>query len=65
MPGRTFGFFGLDDAVRPGFDEVRLVVTLRGPPPAEDYARFTDAVDARCPVLDLFRNPTPVASRPA
>ncbi|SDF73418.1 OsmC family protein [Pseudonocardia oroxyli] len=57
------GFFGLDDAVRPGFGEVRLLVTLTGPAPAEDYARLKDAVDAHCPVLDLFRNPTPVASR--
>ncbi|GEL21519.1 hypothetical protein PSU4_04730 [Pseudonocardia sulfidoxydans NBRC 16205] len=54
------GFFGLDDAVRPGFGEVRLAVDLRGPASAEDYQRLKDAVDEHCPVLDLFRNPTPV-----
>ncbi len=25
------GFFGLDDAVRPGFNELRLVITVSGP----------------------------------
>jgi uncharacterized OsmC-like protein len=57
------GFFGLDDAVRPGFGEVRLVVTLDGPASAEDYARLKEAVDEHCPVLDLFRNPTQVTTR--
>ncbi|AEA24719.1 OsmC family protein [Pseudonocardia dioxanivorans CB1190] len=56
------GFFGLDEAVRPGFGEVRLAVELRGPAPAEDYARLQETVDAHCPVLDLFRNTTPVAT---
>lgn len=54
------GFFGLADAVRPGFGEVRLAVDLRGPASAEDYQRLQDTVDEHCPVLDLFRNPTPV-----
>jgi uncharacterized OsmC-like protein len=57
------GFFGLDDAVRPGFGEVRLVVDLRGPASPEDYRRLREAVDQHCPVLDLFRNPTPVTTR--
>lgn len=57
------GFFGLDDAVRPGFTEVRLAVTLRGPAPDADYARLKDTVDDHCPVLDLFRNTTTVSTR--
>jgi uncharacterized OsmC-like protein len=57
------GFFGLDDAVRPGFGEVRVVVDLRGPASAEDYRRLRAAVDEHCPVLDLFRNATPVTTR--
>lgn len=57
------GFFGLDDAVRPGFGEVRLAVTLDGPASEADYDRLKDAVDAHCPVLDLFRNPTAVVTR--
>ncbi|WP_181781706.1 OsmC family protein [Pseudonocardia pini] len=57
------GFFGFDEAVRPGFGEVRLVVELKGPASTEDYSRLKETVDAHCPVLDLFRNTTPVTTR--
>lgn len=57
------GFFGLDEAVRPGFGEVRLTVHLRGDASPEEYARLQEAVDAYCPVLDLFRHATPVTTR--
>ena len=56
------GFFGIDDEVRPGFGEVRLVVDLRGPASPEEYQRLRETVDAHCPVLDLFRNATPVTT---
>ncbi|MBW0114888.1 OsmC family protein [Pseudonocardia abyssalis] len=56
------GFFGLDDAVRPGFGEVRVKVTLSGPAEPERYRELAAAVDAHCPVLDLFRNTTPVTT---
>lgn len=54
------GFFGFDDAVRPGFSSVRVVVTVSGPEPRQRYLDLQDAVDAHCPVLDLTRNVTPV-----
>jgi uncharacterized OsmC-like protein len=57
------GFFGLDAGVRPGFTAVRLDVTPLGPEPAERYRELADAVDAHCPVLDLFANPTAVERR--
>lgn len=57
------GFFGIDDAVRPGLGEVRMVVRLDGPASDADYQRLKSAVDEHCPVLDLFRNPTPVTAR--
>ncbi|MCW0215043.1 MAG: OsmC family protein [Pseudonocardia sp.] len=57
------GFFGLDDAVRPGFGEVRVVVDLRGPATRERYEELRAAVDEHCPVLDLFTRPTPVTTR--
>lgn len=57
------GFFGLDDAVRAGFGEVRLDVRLTGPETAERYEELHAAVDAHCPVLDLFTNATPVVTR--
>lgn len=53
------GFFGLDPDIRPGFTEVRLTVTIRGPETAERYAELVRTVDSRCPVLDLTANPTP------
>jgi uncharacterized OsmC-like protein len=54
------GFFGFDDSVRPGFTAIRLKVTPRGPEPAERYQQLADAVDAHCPVLDLFSHVTPI-----
>ena len=57
------GFFGLDESTRAGFNGIRLDVTPIGPEPAERYRELADAVDAHCPVLDLFSNPTPVERR--
>ena len=56
------GFFGLEDAVRAGFTEVRLVIKVTGPETPERYRELQEAVDAHCPVLDITRNPTPVAT---
>jgi uncharacterized OsmC-like protein len=52
------GFFGLDEAVRAGFNEVRVVIRVTGPETPERYRELQDAVDAHCPVLDLTRNAT-------
>ena len=54
------GFFGIDEGVRPGFSSVRIQVSLGGPEPVGRYQELAAAVDAHCPVLDLFRNPVPV-----
>ena len=52
--------FGADESVRAGFSEVRLDIELSGPETAERYDELREAVDAHCPVLDIFQNPTPV-----
>lgn len=52
--------FGIDETVRAGFTAVRLRVGITGPESDERYQQLRDAVDAHCPVLDLFANPTPV-----
>lgn len=52
--------FGLDESVRAGFGEIRLAVELTGPESQERYEELRAAVDAHCPVLDLFANATPV-----
>ncbi|MFC6356808.1 OsmC family protein [Luethyella okanaganae] len=56
------GFFGLDDTVRPGFAAVRITVKVSGPESEARYRELHAAVDAHCPVLDLFANPTPVTT---
>jgi uncharacterized OsmC-like protein len=53
--------FGVDDGARPGFTAIRVEVTVAGPESAERYAELAAAVDAHCPVLDLFQNPVPVS----
>ena len=53
--------FGIDETVRAGFTAVRLAITLTGPESDERYQELRAAVDAHCPVLDLFANPTPVS----
>src|SRR5215470_19734441 len=55
------GFFGVDDRVRPGFTAIRVEVTVTGPETEERYAELAAAVDAHCPVFDLFQNPVPVS----
>ncbi len=54
------GFFGLDDAVRPGFRAIRLNVELIGPETEERYRELIEVVDRHCPVLDIVGNPVPV-----
>lgn len=57
------GFFGFAEGIRPGYDDVRITVTLTGPESDETYARLTDQVDAHCPVLDIFTAPVAVTTR--
>jgi hypothetical protein len=40
---------------------VRLAITITGPETEDRYQELREVVDARCPVLDLFSNPTPVS----
>lgn len=54
--------FGIDEGVRAGFSDVRLAITITGPESQERYEQLRDAVDAHCPVLDLFANATPVSA---
>ena len=55
------GFFGIDQAIRPGFTRIRLFVTIRGPESPERYQELVDAVNEHCPVLDIVSNPVPIA----
>lgn len=57
------GFFGLDDSIRPGFQQIRVTVTVSGPDSDERYRELQEAVDAHCPVLDLTTGSTPVRTQ--
>jgi putative redox protein len=54
------GFFAVDEAIRPGFKEIRGTVHFDSSASPEELQRLKEIVDAHCPVLDLFRNATPV-----
>lgn len=54
--------FGKDDSVRAGFSAVRVAIELSGSEPLERYEELRAVVDAHCPVLDLFANPTAVTT---
>lgn len=54
------GFFGATPGVRPGFQRITGSVKFDSPASAEELQRLKEVVDAHCPVLDLFRNATPV-----
>lgn len=54
------GFFGLDPAVRPGFQGIKVRVTLRGTETKERYAALQQTVEAHCPVLDNLTRGVPV-----
>jgi putative redox protein len=53
--------FGIDEKVRAGFSAIRLAISITGPESEERYNELRAAVDAHCPVLDLFVNETPVS----
>jgi len=54
--------FGIGGGPRAGFTSIALAITITGPESEERYNDLRAAVDAHCPVLDLFANPTPVTS---
>lgn len=56
------GLFGIDEAVRPGFSDIRLAVNITGPETQERYDELARTVEARCPVQDLFSNATPFST---
>jgi uncharacterized OsmC-like protein len=54
------GFYGVAD-VPVGFQDVSFAVEIASPASGEDVARLVSAVNAHCPVLEILRNPIPVA----
>ncbi|MBK6659192.1 MAG: OsmC family protein [Proteobacteria bacterium] len=54
------GFFGVDDKVRAGFQNIRGEVHITSSASAAELARLKAAVDSHCPVLDMLSQPVPV-----
>lgn len=54
------GFFGFADGVSAGPTPVRCTVSVEGPETIERYEELRRAVDAHCPVLDVFTHAVPV-----
>lgn len=54
------GFFNAAEGVRPGYQRIHGTVEFDSTASPEQLAKLKAVVDAHCPVLDLFRNATPV-----
>ena len=54
------GFLGLSDAVRPGFQNIRITYRVKSDAPREKLEELCAYVQRTSPVLDIIRNPVPV-----
>jgi uncharacterized OsmC-like protein len=57
------GFLGFEPDPSPGLSAVRCTVVVEGPEDPGRYEELAAAVDAHCPVLDVFTRPVPVERR--
>ena len=55
------GFLGLSDTVRPGYRNIRVTCRLRSDATREQLLALSEHVQKTSPVLDIIRNPVPVA----
>ena len=55
------GFFAVDEAVRPGFQNIRGTVHIESSASEAELQKLRAAVDAHCPVLDMLANKVPVS----
>ena len=53
-------FLGLSDAVRPGYENLRLTCRIKSDAARETVEALWDHVKRTSPVLDIVRNPVPV-----
>lgn len=55
------GELGVDDDVRPGYTQVRYVVTVESPAAEADVRRVLDTADRYSSYRDIWSNPVPLA----
>jgi uncharacterized OsmC-like protein len=53
-------FLGLSEAVRPGYESIRLAYQVKSDAPREKIVELCNYVQKTSPVLDIIRNPVPV-----
>lgn len=53
-------FLGLSEAVRPGYETIRLTYRVKSDAPREKIVELCNYVQKTSPVLDIIRNPVPV-----
>jgi uncharacterized OsmC-like protein len=54
------GELGVDDAVRPGYKEMRVVVSIESDAPESEVVAMLEMAERHSSFLDDFRNPVPV-----
>ncbi|HUL61572.1 MAG TPA: OsmC family protein [Methanocella sp.] len=54
------GFLGLTDAVRRGYENIRVTFRIKSDAPRETLQELVELAQARSPVFDVVTNPTPV-----
>ncbi|HEX9617214.1 MAG TPA: OsmC family protein [Anaerolineales bacterium] len=54
-------FLGLSDQTRPGYENIRLTYRVKSDAPREKIVELCDYVQKTSPVVDILRNPVPVA----
>jgi uncharacterized OsmC-like protein len=55
------GELGVDDAIRPGYEDIVYVVTVETDAPEADVQHWLDTADRHSSWLDDLRNPVPVS----
>jgi uncharacterized OsmC-like protein len=54
-------FLGLSDTTRPGYEDIKLTYRVKSDAPREKVIELCNYVQKTSPVLDIIRNPVPVA----
>ena len=54
------GFLGISDAVRNGYEQIRVVFQVKGDAPEETLAELVQLAQKRSPVFDIVTNRVPV-----
>jgi len=54
------GELGIDESVRPGYHEMRVIVTIESDAPESEVVAMLDVAERHSSYLDDYRNPVPV-----